>query len=158
MGRWGIWSPFLFSPLRTFLFSFAFLLGFLGLWSTRCKIQSSWEQQSSWHWAEWLGWLVHHTQYNSVFSCISPPYLNLQLRTGLALLLFLFTSSFFRLYKSTWGFNLFLGHSASSSAKSPSKHWRDREWRKPWFFSIFFLVLCFAGSSPTWMANCLEQL
>lgn len=49
---------------------------------------------------------------------LSPRYLNLQLRTGLAvLLLFLFTSLFFKLYQSTWGFTLFHRHPAPSSAK-----------------------------------------
>lgn len=91
------------SSTQNIFVSFAFLLGFLGLWSPQGKIQSSWAQQSPWHWAEWLGWLVHHTQYSSVSHCISPRYLNSQLRSGLAvLLLFLFTSLFFKLHQSTW--------------------------------------------------------
>lgn len=145
-------------------FSFAFLLGFLGLWS-----QSSRAQQSPWHWAEWLGQLVHCTQYSSVLNCIiSLRYLNPQLRTALAVLLpLLFTSLFLKLYQGTWGFT----HSAPAPwalgspppalpiALASTKETKNGE--NPDFILVFFffpLFLLFSGSSPGWVANCLEQL
>lgn len=147
-------------------FSFAFLLGFLHLWSPQGNIQSSGAQQSPCHWAGWCGQPVHCAQYSSVLNCIRLRYLNPQLRTALAaLLLLLFTSLFPKLHQNTWGFTpapLAQGSAppALPVALASTKEAANREnsdFILVLFFSFFFSPLSFLFRILSWMSGQLPR-